>query len=49
MTCIRVLVEVERLGVVEAKRALSESPGWSDYVRWNDEALSEELKTMKPD
>lgn len=47
MACIRVLVEVERLTLLEAKRALSESPAWSEYVRSNDELLLEELKTMK--
>jgi len=47
MACIGALVEVERLGLAEAKRALSESPAWSEYVRSNDEWLLSEFKTMR--
>ena len=49
MSCISALVEVEQLGIVEAKRALSESPSWSEYVRQNDQSLVDELKTLKFD
>ena len=33
MSCIKAIAEVEKLGIVGAKRAFSESPSWSDYVR----------------
>ncbi|HET9362285.1 MAG TPA: hypothetical protein VFO58_21185 [Vicinamibacterales bacterium] len=47
MLCILAIVEVENLGLGEAKRAFSESPSWSDYVRENDHSLMDELKTLK--
>ena len=47
MVCIQALIEVEGPGIVEAKRALSESPDWSEDVRQNDQALLSELKALK--
>lgn len=46
LDCLVALHEGERLGLVEAKRFLHESPAWADYMRANDESLIAEIEAM---
>jgi hypothetical protein len=47
MDCILAIVEVENVGFAQAKRILSESPSWADYVRQNDQSLIDELEGLQ--